>query len=308
MDILQKQLLIALIIIPICLIITVYITITSLHQLCIRDSSSWINIRYRNLTIIIMLLFVLSTIGDLMHIIIIFNGDWESGTFIQPESMLVISVDAVYFAGNIVFYMLLLSRISQPFELHICILFGLSFLVFISAVASIAYCICFPLISQNSADTEYWALIRGILSADDLILNMVILIVFVYKMRKTVAGIDVTVSIEAAKNANLITNLLIKHSILFGIALILNQAWIGSNVYYTLAQDYSIMATKIISYSLRALETTTNVLVLWLVLRINHRKYVYLCKCCHICAAKHMLKNSNSNTAINGPYHRLDEF
>ncbi len=124
-------------------------------------------------------------------------------------------MDAVYFAGNIIFYIFLLSRISALFKLKKYVLYGLAFLIFISAVASIAYCICLPLISPmttSTIDTEIWAIIRGTLSIDDLILNMVILIVFAYKMRKTVASIDVTASDQAAKNANLITNLMIKHS------------------------------------------------------------------------------------------------
>ena len=40
----------------------------------------------------------------------------------------------------------------------------------------------------------------------------------------------------------------------------------------------------------RAIENVFNVIILWLVIRINNDKYLFLCKCWHICILRYCMK------------------
>eukprot|EP01084_Bolivina_argentea_P208683 355686_1 len=64
------ELLIAIICISSCCIVAACIISHSIYQLFILDSTSWINKTYRNLTIIIMIMFALSSVSDLVHTVL----------------------------------------------------------------------------------------------------------------------------------------------------------------------------------------------------------------------------------------------
>ena len=51
-----------------------------------------------------------------------------------------------------------------------------------------------------------------------------------------------------------------------------------------------------------------NVLVLWLILRRNYNKYIYLCKFCHICIAKLCFKGVDSKKIADNPYDTLSDY
>eukprot|EP01084_Bolivina_argentea_P089821 161972_1 len=296
----KTELLIATIFIGLCCTVAMGIISVSIYQLCIKDSSLWINNLYRNLTIIIMITFTLSSIGDLTHTIIRYTAHTDISFDVSRINSNV--VDALYFGGNIMFYTLILLRISIPFQLNKCVFIGLSIVIFITGIVSIVYCVSVWFIYYGH--DEYWRIILVVLSGNDFILNLFILILFARKMRNTAINIDSTFSELAKKNKNLITNAISKHSVLFGIAIFVNQGWFASHLYRAFSGDYNFVVDKCLPYSIRALETVANVLVLWLVLNINYNKYICLCRCCHLCVGKFCFRYSDESL-LHNPYYEL---
>eukprot|EP01084_Bolivina_argentea_P239145 401950_1 len=165
-------------------IVATLICLNTFYQLCIQDSSTWINKTYRNLTIIAMMSYTLSSIGDCVRFIAFFDQIVDGFYWTLPQLIMCMMMDAIYFFGNVVFYTLILLRISQPFQLNKCIYYLMVLLISIAAIDSILFCLRFFVALFFFG----WIgkTIIFILSVDDFILNSVILISFVYKMRKTV--------------------------------------------------------------------------------------------------------------------------
>ena len=108
------------------------------------------------------------------------------------------------------------------------------------------------------------------------------------------------------------TNVVAKHGLLFGIAIFINPWYLIVIVLCTFkfVTDgfYSNFALLSIP-STQTLECTVNVIVSWLVLRINYDKYIYLCKSCHICMIRCCFKDMNINMkkSVDNPYDLLDK-
>ena len=80
----------------------------------------------------------------------------------------------------------------------------------------------------------------------------------------------------------LLWNVMIKHCILFGTALLANQSFYLTVILAFTIHDNSTFSSKVMSCCVvNAIENTINVMILWLALRMNNDKYVYLCKCWH---------------------------
>eukprot|EP00483_Globobulimina_turgida_P011456 UN11478 len=124
-------------------------------------------------------------------------------------------------------------------------------------------------------------------------------------MRGTISNIDPLVSLEAATSVNLITNVITKHSVLFGFAILVNQGFFISQMITNFLKINDSLINQCMNYMLRGLENVTNVLVLWLVLRINYDEYICFCKYCHFCVTRCCFKQIDTDTAIN-PYRRLE--
>ena len=292
------------VIVSFCCLLAILVGLITFYQLFIQDSSEWINRTYRNLTITIMMLFIFTTIGDLIHAIIKYINFPHRTEFDHKESILIMINDILYFLGDIAFYVLILLRISLPFELNKCISIILIIFVLLFTISSMAYAVTIYMNENRYNDITNKVYILGI-SASDLLLNGSILFIFIYKMKKTIINIDPTLSKEAENNVNLMTNVITKHSLLFGIAIIINQGFYMTLVYGQFLQDWTIWAVYILSYTIRSIENMINVVILWLILRINYNKYIKLCKCCHICIGKCCFKNIDSSTAIQNPYREL---
>eukprot|EP01084_Bolivina_argentea_P198765 340251_1 len=294
----QTQLFIAIVFIILCCFIGFVIDIYTFYQLCIQDSSTWINSIYRNLTIAIIIMYTFSSIADIIHIIL----QYPPNIIKDTENLICLNASNVfYFTGNIMFYILITLRIYFPFQLNKCIAYSLSFIIFISGIISILYIIfSWPYFQQYN---NFWKVIIVTLSADDLILGLFIFIIFIHKMRKTVSKIDPLMSDIAAQNVDLMTNVMIKHSILFGVVLIMNQGFFVCHLYQTFAQDYNFLVDKCITYSIRAIENLAVIVALWLLLQNNYSKYIRLCKCCHLVMSKCCFKTYD-NSVFN-PYTRM---
>ena len=92
---------------------------------------------------------------------------------------------------------------------------------------------------------------------------------------------------------------MVKHVLLFGIAIFTNQLYLLSVLHSELSKDgYTwIMRTS------QAIEVNINIIVLWLILRRNHTKYIRLCKLCHICIGKCCFENVDDMELMEDPYY-----
>ena len=178
--------------------------------------------------------------------------------------------DGFYYVGDIMFYILILLRIYVPFEVKKCTLYFLLSMIFIFCATAIFF---YPNAFYPMLDL--W-IISIILTSTDFILNATILTIFILKMRGMISNLDPLVSMQAQKNINLMSNTVTKHSVLFGLAMILNQAFYLV-VWYV--EFHALFSRDWINgmYCVRAIENTVNVIVLWLVLRINYKKYICFC-------------------------------
>eukprot|EP01084_Bolivina_argentea_P060082 109767_1 len=74
MEMMEWQHLCAIVSIGLFVIVSILISAASLYYLYIQDSSSSINRMYRNLTMIVILSFTITIIGDWIHQIILFSN------------------------------------------------------------------------------------------------------------------------------------------------------------------------------------------------------------------------------------------
>ena len=290
------QLLVAIIFTGVCLLIAFVITTHTFYQLFVQDASEWINKTYRYLTIVIMISFTFCTIGDIIHM------TWYVSTLsdrlvpYHPFGNLIsVPMDAFYFCGNVLFYVLILLRIAIPFKLNKIVALLLGMVIFLFTCVGIIYCVFIGI----------WYGVVLALSIQDLILSPLILGIFIYKMRMTIIHIDPSSSRQAETNVNVIANVMTKHSLLFGIAIFVNQGFYAVLIWQHFADKYGVLAVYCIEYSVRAFENVINVTILWLILRVNYSKYIGLCNCCHKCIGKCCFKNIDYNPAINNAYQTL---
>ena len=111
-------------------------------------------------------------------------------------------------------------------------------------------------------------------------------------------------------NANVLSNTVVRHSLLFGITMIINQSFFSMWIYINtdnLLDTMYFLQVQYLLWSLRALENLVNVLVLWLILRINYHRYICLCKYCHAFIGKCCFNSVDRDTMINNPYLELDD-
>ena len=283
-------------------IATTVISICTVYRLCRPDSPKWIDKTYRNLTIIVTILFTASAIWDFLHILLI--SPLLSITITPTiENIITFAASATYLIGDNSFYVLILMRIYVPFELSKCITYFLTFCMVIFFVDIIVWCWgCF---GMSFAGGLEWLIIHSITMIIDLILNVTVFTVFISKMRRMITDIDASLSREAARNVNLISNTIIKHSILFGVAMIINQSFYSVCVYGDTLVLWTYEEFKDIVYSVRGLENIVNIVVLWLLLRVNYDQYICFCGCCHRCIGKCCFKDIDSKQLEINPYLEL---
>lgn len=280
----------------ICLVIVVY-------RLCIEDSSTWIDTVYRNLTVITMIAFLCNIITDFIHVLVHYISTPNELSVKTSELIILIISDTFYYSANVLFYILLLSRIKVVFGLNNCIYNVLRLGILCSIIGSIFYLFLIMLTISHPIHDYVGYNILG-LSIIDLLLNTTLFIIFWRKMRNSITGEAITKDYQ--NKVNMITNILIKHCVLFGIAIIANQMYF----IYKMCDDlihhqHTVIIDRIFKYSVRVTENTINIMVLALILRIYYNQYICLCKYCHLCVGKCCMKNDNTN--IINPYSPLHD-
>ena len=288
------------------------ICILAFIKLCVLDSSSWIDKTYRDLTMIAILSFTCCGIGDFTKTLVRFleYPDTPQSASNVFEEIMIIGNDIVYYIGNITFYTLLLQRIKAIFGLKGYLLNVLLVLIGIYVITAIIYCVMIYFVLNNPGNWRFLGYSMAILSVDDVLLNVSLFFIFFRKLRSSIIEIDDINSKIMTKNyqnqVNLILNVMIKHCVLFGIALIVNEFFFGYNIYLFLYLKHrTIEQSSIDSYLVRTVENGMTILILWLVLKINYNQYICICKYCHICIGKCYIKEE---TTVNGnPYRELED-
>ena len=227
-----------------CTVVSSGICIHTVFLLCINDPSAWISNTYRNLTVLISLFFTLSNVVGLARFITIFyvldlmsDAD-DDARYKAREHPFSFTVDILAFSGNVMFYVMILLRITVPFRLGKAWLYTLSSLIFIAATASLVYCVVIIFLWDNKHHYVERSVVLGVMSVADAALNVALLGFFVYKMRQTVKGMDIVGSDDEANAAkvNLLSNVMTKHFVLFSIAIVANQGFFvskSSSVHFT---------------------------------------------------------------------------
>eukprot|EP01084_Bolivina_argentea_P031101 57580_1 len=254
--------------------------------------SVFINGYYKWLTFITMSSYILCTLGDISELSIRYALSLVSDKLDPSDPYLAGVKDILYYLGNTTLFLLILMRIKISFQVSRCIMIALSVLLLISTLLSIAWCACI-FIATNATQRALPALyINFPLSINDLCLNMLLFALFIYKIKNkdSVEGIDNVYHNDCDYGKKRIWNVMIKHCVLFGIVLVANQGWYISEFLWSLCPTLSV--ALIMVYTVRTVENTINIVILWLVLKVNNAKYVKLCKCWHVCITERCLKQN----------------
>ena len=151
--------------------------------------------------------------------------------------------------------------------------------------------------------SQYFKPVSDTLPIIDFILNLSLTIVFIYKIKHkdSLEGIEIaddyrltsvaSSNFDYSTDKRAIWNVLIKHCILFGIVLFINQSFYISIILSRLSIVKEVITTQFVqNHTIRSIENVVNIVVLWLVLKINNDKYICLCKCWHKCILKNCMK------------------
>ena len=279
------------------------------RQLCFKDYEM-VSSLYRHLTLICIISSTISIIGDLIHLLIRWQDFPNAVYYTAVELLLLTTTDAIFFIGNATFYILLLARVHNAFRPNKYITIFLLIVIGICILTSISY-----LAITVYYNSEYFHVKDGLfeylthvkyavypLSISTTILDIGFFVVFIRQMRKVVVDID----INSVMYQN-IHNVLIKQVVLFMPAIIKNQLFFGY-LFYASYRVPELSTEKyipylVVAYMIRTFDISVNILVLWLVININHDKYICFCKYCHVWCTK-CLSPAN-NKPLENPYQRL---
>lgn len=281
-------------------LISLSIYIAAVKQLC--NNAESVNKVYKFLTIACISTMTICSVGDFIHLTFRFLDFPNCNDFYHLEVMLMGCNDAIYFLGNILFYILLLLRIYNTFHINKIVTTILSFFIILFGLSSAGYIVLLIKYGINDLSQffNYTKYDSMILSVTDFVLNVNFFIIFWCQLKKTVIDIDIQSNVYQN-----IANVLTKHIVLFGIAIVTNQLFfIWTIAYAWYNHPYDPMIFVCIDYVLRSIELSVNVAILWLVLNINYEKYLCCCKHCHLCVAKCCVKNNER--PFQNPYMQLN--
>ena len=258
---------------------------------------------FKKLTIITMVSYTLCTIGDIAQMIIRYKYYLELDVWNASEADLIASKDVAYYLGNFTFFLLLFMRIKTSFQLSKCNMYYLSFLLATSTIFSILFCVITIYFAgkleskYTSTRLHYTVLDSYPLAICDFLLSLSLFILFIYKIKNkdSMEGIEMDADDLGSASSSIIDdkkaiwNVMIKHCVLFGTALVINQSWYIVNIIDD-SNVVNVYVTLIMIYSVRSVENAVNIIILWLVLKINSDKYVSLCKCWHVCLLRYCMK------------------
>ena len=260
----------------------------------------------KSLVIIAIAGYLLCTIGDTIQMILRYML-WLPLEYFNPdEAKLVTIKDLFYFGGILSFFLLLLTKIRSSFQLSKPVQLWLLFLIITSTLISIYYALIWSLFmsdNENRAKIDLpWTIATISLAVVNFLIFFSLLLVFIYKIKHkdSLEGVDYVMhisingSMDYDYNKKAIWNVMIKHCVLFGFAILSDQSFYITNLtqtgYKYIGWDVRYSKLLIVHYLCRAVGNTVSILILWLVLSINNDKYICLCKCVHSCTSKYCFR------------------
>eukprot|EP01084_Bolivina_argentea_P092909 167128_1 len=294
--------LVGIIIISICCLTDIIFCFITIGQLYFRNILVSINEYHKKFTVITMISYTLCTIGDITEMIIRYIHYIKLNSWFRFEGYLIAAKDVAYYVGNLTFFLLLFTRIRISFQVSKYSMYFLCLLLVTSTIFSIIFCIITIYFAgkinsrYTSTRLHYTVLCSYPLSISDFALNISLFILFIYKIKNkdSMEGQEMlddgsSSAASCMDDKKAIWNVMIKHCILFGIALFVNQSWYIVNIIDD-SDHLDVYVTLIMIYVVRAIENAINIIILWLVFKINHHSYLCLCKCCHLCILKYCMK------------------
>eukprot|EP01084_Bolivina_argentea_P177037 306229_1 len=309
------------------LILTTLILIKLVIQLCtVKHIRKW----HRYMTLISALFNTLCSSCDLIHIVwcFIINGTLVSHVFDE----IIVASDVFYYIGDLALYILLISRIHYTFQntlyaVRKCTLTFFAVLICVSALCAAHYCIVIVVIKDEDQVIQYNIPAVTTLEITDLILNMSLIVLFIWKLKQLATfihdiensnelsiqttspmhpssiftesekhskrKITAKASLQINNKQNNLIILITKHTVLGSIVVVTNQCyWIGYMIVSYLLHAEESDGHVAFVYGIRVFENFMNVLVLYLALTINRKYYRNLCFFCDNCCYKCILKET----------------
>ena len=177
---------------------------------------------------------------------------------------------------------------------------------------SIVYMVYNDYDRDRSTRLSYLYILTPIFSVIEFSLNISLLTMFIYKIRNkdSMEGIENIndsynygsnlnddyniMNVEYSDDKRAIWNVMIKHCVLFAIAISSSQSFWVTTLFVTYDDSWSgnfgFSRRLIVRWTVRAIASSVNIILLWLVLRINNDKYICLCKCVHSCVLKNCMR------------------
>eukprot|EP01084_Bolivina_argentea_P003779 7121_1 len=300
--------------ISLCLITSLIMSIHLTYQLFLSNSKSKVRTLYRRITFISCIFCTFCIIADLIHVTHAFI---DNGIIISHKyDHALVTATAFYYVGTVTLYILLMSRLYFTFQntmysLSNSLTIFIGLLISISALCGVYYCIIIASITDEYKVITFNRPATIILEINDFILNSVLLILFVYKLKRFIADSydynntmellinDSEESIHSRNNTkslssihrdqvklephqNKFVRVITRNSLLGSLAIIANQLfWIGYMYDVYIVRDITVNLYPSIVYSMRSCENMINVMVLYLSLTINDKMYFKLCNSCH---------------------------
>eukprot|EP01084_Bolivina_argentea_P287769 493796_1 len=165
----------------IALILVIHLTYKGLST-----SNSKISLFFRNGTIVSSIGCTVCIFCDLIHFILSMTTGID--LLSSQNAAIIVIANLAYYIGCILFYILLVMRVyiafkNTQYELSQCLYYSLWFLIIISILASISHIFIMIFVNEKQKTIT----VRTpfiILMINDALLNIILFVLFIYKLRK----------------------------------------------------------------------------------------------------------------------------
>ena len=242
--------------------------------------------------------------GDTFHIIKSLLIEDNDNIISSHFTLIMAITDILYYIASISFYIILIMRVYFSFQdsvykLNKYFLYLLCILILASILLCIIYLITLfiylPDGMKEFLNSTKWIAISFVIiwSSLDILLS----IIFIYKLWQVIISLDIDiVNNNDNNNFDKIINLITRHCILFGLAIIANIIVLFAYIYLTFIINNII--TILIFYISRTFENLFIIIALFLSLNINHFIYNKLCKYFHSCFLNCCIKKSYKKNKV----------
>ena len=226
--------------------------------------------------------------GDLTRWIISYPQN--KSPFFYPLNQIMTIADLFYYIACISFYSIAVSRIYYAFqgsayEISSRVIRLYMSLIIISVLAGLWHCVVASIQPEHGQDqffAKYGVPAIVVLMINDFLLNAGLMILFVQKLKMVFNGSLISNSISENRSSidahsENFAHLIVRHSLLFGIAIITNQVFFVALILVFWGKGEVAENIHFMVFCCRSLENTANCLVLLLGMSKNH--WIYN-KCC----------------------------